>query len=348
MTIFREGRPRQSRVWGGDPSVGLASQTLPLIVGQLDESARYDLPKKSYVIGAQIHKASLFAPHLVLFATLPEHKPFDPMPVFPRSMANAPVFQPHFPKTFIQSINPEEKDQVPGRVWISPPPLPMGVFVSQEGTYGIQITVSGSGQAGIYRVQNNIVGYNVYVHAGSPPDPTSIPTTFSSTLPISVPLTPPVSGTLTYYVLVCTQDHYGLQSVNQNPQFVVTIDSSGGLLLSPIAAPTNLSLYQQIADTINILASYAGYSTDVSPATLWKIWIKVTLPDPTMDTPAIISTVTGDTLSVTSGSFAPGTYYVMVGLYRLADNSLSPTAYAQITLSASPSQPIPVPSGFQQ
>lgn len=226
-------------------------------------------------------------------------------------------------------------------------PLPSWIYVSQEGVYDILNTMEGAGQVGGYRTQNAILGYNVYVGVNGLPDLTQPPTTWSATLPVSVPITPPVSGTETLYVLVQTQDNYGLVSANQYYTIFI-IDSTGGFVLSIIAPPQTLQLFQQEGQMIRLLAEYPTANLDTAPATSWKIWAALTLPNPMVDIPVSVVAVSGVNLITAIGPFSPGTYYVMVGLYRIADNSLSTTIYSTVVVSGLPSEVIPVPSGFQE
>lgn len=217
--------------------------------------------------------------------------------------------------------------------------------LAQAGTYGIgNSVVGGSAHSGLYRVQNNIAGYNVWVGIGSLPDLTQPPTLLSATLPISVPLTPPISGTQTFYILVTAQDHYGLNS--QNQQYTVfTIDSTGGLFKPDIVAPQALSLWPQSGGAIRIMATYPAASSDAFPADVWRIWIDTVMPNPMM-TPTLTTGVNGRNLIINSAEQSPGTYYVMVALFRSSDSFQSPAIVAQVVVPTGPPEVAAVPSGF--
>ena len=201
-------------------------------------------------------------------------------------------------------------------------------------------------QGGRYRINNAIAGYNVYIGTGSLPNLAAAPAVFSATLPISIPLTPPVSGTKTFYILIQAQDSYGLQSQNQYYS-TVTIDSTGGLVLNPLSSPANLSLIQQPGGYIMVMASYPAVDTDYTPATLWYIWVKSTLPVPGVDTPVLIVPVSGQFLGAVVGPETAGTWYVMVGLFRAADGSISPTIYNTVVVNGTPAEVDAIPSGWQ-
>jgi hypothetical protein len=276
---------------------------------------------------------------------------FDPLFDYNEQWWEQFRFQPS-PITFLPiGINPnpsQRQDQLPdfNSLWwqqLRLHPLPSGIVTSQIGTSGIYNAIINASQVGISRIQNAIEGYNVWVGVGSLPDLAAAPYAFSAELPITVALTPPVSGTQTYYVLVTRQDTYGLNSVNQF-YTTITLDSNGNLIVPAPPTPQNIVLYQQPGGSIRVLASYPTFSTDQYPATAWYIWIGTTLPNPattpTMVVPA--STNLGTYTPVQS----PGTYYVMVALYQGANATLSGTIYTTVTVNADPGEVIAVPSGW--
>lgn len=203
-------------------------------------------------------------------------------------------------------------------------------------------TVSRSGG---YRVQNNIAGYNVYIGVNALPDLTQVPT-YSATLPISIATTPPGAGTKTYYVLVCAQDNYGLVSVNQYCS-TITIDHTGAQVLPPVTTPTNLTLLPQAGGYVRVMAQYPGFAYDPYPATTWKVWIGSSPPNPAVDTPAAIVAIS-NVLGVSIGVLSPGTYYAAVGLYRATDTALSTTLTGTVVLPTIPTEPVAVPTGWDQ
>jgi len=227
-------------------------------------------------------------------------------------------------------------------------PLPSSFTTSQEGVYGIGVTIIMSAQAGDFRIQNNIEGYNVYIGSGSLPDLTQPPTTFSPSLPISVTLTPPVSGTESFYILVTKQDTYGLNSQNQYFT-VITLDSSGNQVLPSIAIPQDLTLTNIADNKIRVMASYPTVSSDQYPANKWKVWAGLTPPDISSDTPVAIVNVNGKILAINIGPYSAGDLvYVVVALFRTTDSALSPVTSGTITIASPPSTVIAVPSGWEQ
>lgn len=214
--------------------------------------------------------------------------------------------------------------------------------VGMSGVYGA--VVGGVTQTGGFRVQNNIEGYNVYVGVDVLPDFTQPPAVFSLTLPISIPVIPPVSGTKTLNVVVRKQDTYGLESQNQYLTAFI-IDNTGGVAFDSLIPPQDFVLFQILSSSIRVLATYPGADTDTNPADLWKVWIGTTLPS-TGSLPYATQAVNGDTVGFVLGPVAPGTYYVILGLYRTLDSSLS-TVQGIVTVNGPPYEVVPVPSGYQ-
>lgn len=214
------------------------------------------------------------------------------------------------------------------------------------GAYGTPTQAGGGGRWGGYRVKNDIAGYNVYIGQDQMPDFSLPPASFSATLPINIATTPPGSGTRTYYIVVRRQNEYGLESQNQYPK-TITIDSTGALVLPPLASPTNLAVMPRPGGNIRLRAGYPGYNTDEYRADLWRLWITTTPPDVTSDPPTLQSPADGPALLTSFGSFTPGDYIVTLALYRNADAFTSPAVAATVTIGDGPETPAPVLSGFQ-
>lgn len=209
----------------------------------------------------------------------------------------------------------------------------------------VQISILTS-QIGDSRVQNNIEGWNVYVGMGVNPNLTLAPTSFATSLPIIVAITPPGSGTQSVNVAVRKQDTYGLESQNQSvTQFI--IDSSGATVVPNFGNPQGLTLVQSATDAIRVFSSYPNSLTDTAPATNWKIWIGTTMPNPAVDMPTLITSATR-ILAATINGLSPNTYFVIVGLYRTSDATLSPTLSGSVVVATLPSVVEAVPSTFDQ
>jgi hypothetical protein len=226
-----------------------------------------------------------------------------------------------------------------------PIPLQTTFWTSEVGVSGIYNVIFLVSQAGYSRVANDIQGYVVFVGAGILPDLTMPPAVYSKTLPITIPLTPPVSGLLTYYVLTRFRDVYGLESQNQFYSDF-TIDHTGRLILPPVATPTLLMLRQHEQGEISIAAMYAEALVDPYPATGWLIWYGLTPPNTSLP-PQASRPVTGKVLSYTTLPNPPGLYYVVVELYRGADGFTTGPLSGTVTVNVPPGEPVAVPSGFQ-
>lgn len=218
------------------------------------------------------------------------------------------------------------------------------VNTSQLGTFAVYNRVTAS-QVGVFRVANDIGGYNVYVGTGSLPDLTQPPEAFSATLPISVPLTPPLSGTETFYIIVRRQDHYGLESQNQ---FATTflLNTAGTLVLPPIQPPQGLLLNPLTGGKVRLNASNPQYGHTHYPANYWKVWLSVAVPNPSVDTPVAVVQVTGKTLTLLLGPYTAGIYHVAVALYRTNGGDLSAVLSGTVVIPAAPAPVVPVPGGW--
>lgn len=227
-------------------------------------------------------------------------------------------------------------------------PVPIGSFYlssGHAGASGIYSSIVGAGHSGNSRVRNDIAGYNTWVGVGTLPNLDATPTSFNQTLPAVIPITPPVSGNQTYYVVTTKQDHYGLNSQNQYPE-VFVINSSGVEVLPILPAPVVSNLIQQPEGYIRVLSLYSGYGVDEHPADVWKIWISTTPPNPAVDSPTSTYAVSSKTFLKDIGPYSPGLYYVVVALYRNADGFTSATANGTITVTPDPDEVVAVPGGF--
>lgn len=241
------------------------------------------------------------------------------------------------PEPFIESYSRQKT--------LLPLPLQAQILTSQEGVYGVLNTILLPAQSGIYRIQNDIKGYNLYLGSGSLPDLTAPPAAFSKTLPFQVALTPPGSGTLTYYVLVRTQDHYGL--VSQNSYFTtITIDSTGGVFMAPDSPPQELTLFKEEGGFVHILASYPGLNYDAFPANFWQIFAGTVPPNPLVGTPIAMPAVSGNILVFDAGPYTPGRVYFAVRMWRSADSAFTSAISGSILIPTTPPEVIAVSSGW--
>lgn len=176
-------------------------------------------------------------------------------------------------------------------------------------------------QFGKSRIQNlSAVGYLVYIGVNQYPDLSLPPHTIQSTLPIVINY--PTNGN-TLYVVVRYRNSFGLISNNIVPTIITP---SGGS--SPPIGPTNIVIYAQPDSSILI-----NFNSPGSDADKVKVWVGVTLPNIGVDTPAYFDAIDD---VVNFGTYSPGTYYVVIGLFRTTDAQLSPTVTKTITFDALP------------
>ena len=166
------------------------------------------------------------------------------------------------------------------------------------------------------RVANDsLIGYCVFVGVGVLPDLNSI-SAFSETLPITIPLTPPMS-TSVVNVLVRKRNKYGLFSQNQKC-FSFTVNSSGDLVNYELSPPTGILASIIDIGKIRVMGTYSNYNVDVYPATAFRVWIGTTPPDVNSDPFTIEQTTEGSgTFGVNlPDTYSPGTYHVAMTLVR--------------------------------
>lgn len=218
------------------------------------------------------------------------------------------------------------------------------VYDSQRGVYGIR-DLRFTHRVGDYRVKG-IPGFNIYVGYGSLPDLTLAPTQFSISLPIYVSHPPPISGQQTIYVVVREKDSFGLESQNQQPLTVI-IDLNGNTILPDLPIPLGVAAAPEKNSAIRVMARYPAFSQEQHPADVWRIWINTVPPDPLVDIPTATKNVNGANLSEDVLSYAAGTYYIAVALYRTADGKQSLAGTTIVVVPLIPDEPDPVHSGAQ-
>jgi hypothetical protein len=200
---------------------------------------------------------------------------------------------------------------------------------------------AGGSQLGISRVGNlGIQGYTVRIGRNAPPDFNAPPDGFGTTLPISVPAAPPLSGTDTLYVVVRNRNQYGLESQNQQA-ILLQLSSTNVMTLPPVAAPTNVTFTQRPAGKVQVTAQYTQYE-EVNAADIWQLWVSA-VPIVPGSAPSVNMPVTGFNFNQLLTGFTAGvTYYLGLGLFRSADAAQSPMATATFTYLAAPLPPLPV------
>lgn len=237
--------------------------------------------------------------------------------------------------------------------------LPGAHFVSQQGSYRVKLAVDNvcqlgycrrietmlNDQLGRYRLANNAKeGYCLYVGDGVLPILNGSPQAFAASLPFSYVVTPPGSGTKTFYTVVRKRNKYGLESQNQKPSLLI-VNSAGHLIRNALDAPANLQLAAMPNAVLRVSAIYPLAGDDPFPADKWRIWVDVSPPNTAL-TPTAEVAVAGNILFLDMTPFTPGTYFVAVALYRTIDTYTSPVTSATLIIPANPFRPKPVHSGF--
>lgn len=220
-------------------------------------------------------------------------------------------------------------------------PAGMTVNLAQETRFAI--TVAPDTEIQVYRYLYRVMGdvsANWYIGEDQMPDFTAAPAT---TFPpdASYALTPPVSGTKTYWVVLRWVDSYGHESYNTFPH-KFTINAAGTLLGAFTSAPYDIDVRETASGYVRVRAKYA---TGVDPTDADKFRIYVTTtgadPDPGTDTPTEYTMSIGQGTSgarVLDETLGPYDFAadvrVLVCAYNstLLDESVNRTA-SQITIS---------------
>lgn len=186
------------------------------------------------------------------------------------------------------------------------------VFTKQpRKTNALVPTIFSSVQSSRSRIQNlSAIGYLVYIGVNAPPDLSAPPYSVQTGLPITLPYTP---GSNTLYVVVRSRNSYGLISNNQQPTIIPT----------PTLPP--LTMTATVSDTA-LLVKITYVQADRV-----KVWVKATPPDIGVDTPAYDQLASQ---AFSFGTFTPGTYFVVVGLF--SGSSLSSTLMTTVTFPTLP------------
>jgi hypothetical protein len=170
--------------------------------------------------------------------------------------------------------------------------------------------------------------YELYVGEDTEPDfsATGQPVATSPTLPFLWTPTPPASGaTLDLHLVVRKRNEYNLDSFNVFSK-ILRIDSVGSEVLGPVTAPDNVSVYDDVTDSIRVITKYVK-SDDTTPADTWDVYVEVGIdPVPGVDTPKFTGSMTflGEeaflSAVIADSSFGAGdTVHVIVCAKRASD-----------------------------
>jgi len=194
-----------------------------------------------------------------------------------------------------------------------------------------------------YRVaDDDFSRFELYVGEDQLPDLTTEPILVSQTLPFSLPITPPVSGTKTIFVVLRERDEHGVISANQQTTIFV-IDSSGALEFVPPGPAVQLQLFPDAIGKVLVFLRYNKAADGLNPADTWEVFASEGVdPNPTVDVPVHTSTIIdfGELayLRTVIESFTPGaTLHVIGSVFRSSDGKRGVTLVEQIVLPLAPS-----------
>jgi hypothetical protein len=204
-------------------------------------------------------------------------------------------------------------------------------FRSYQGTYAQDFRVADS----------DLSRYELYIGEDELPNLRADPAKTSASLPFTLPITPPASGTKTVYAVLRERTEYGLVSLNEQPA-VFVIDDNGDLQLGPLSAPQEVSCKPAATGYGLVLAKY-NYAADDTPADDWEIYAKLN-SDPVIGVDSPVSTIALSPradgiayLSESIGPYATGNdLHVLVAVKRDADSERSSTAADPLELDAAP------------
>jgi len=196
---------------------------------------------------------------------------------------------------------------------------------------------------GVYRVANQALdAYCLFVGVGQLPNFTAAPSATSASLPFNYHSALPGSGTTTLFVTVRKRNVYGLLS--QTQQTTTLILTPAGLQRGAVPAPTSLYAAPIATNIIRVGARYPTITTDQYPADVWRVWVGSTAPNPATDTPTYIAAAS-EAISVDLTGYGPGTWYVVVGLYRTADSAQTVAAQRTVVYPVAPAVPLNAHTG---
>lgn len=140
--------------------------------------------------------------------------------------------------------------------------------------------------AGLYRIADDSLAlYEAYLGIDAEPDLTGAATATGASLPLSVAVTPPPSGTRTYHCVLRRRNKYGVISQNVYSR-LVRINSAGAQVALDPTAPSSTTVVDAGGGYVTVRAIYAA-GQDSSPADTWQVYETSTGADPVpgVDTP---------------------------------------------------------------
>jgi hypothetical protein len=193
-------------------------------------------------------------------------------------------------------------------------PANVSEIISSENKINIDYVVDGVTYTntirGYYRIQSTgSVLYSLWLGEGANPDLTVAPDTTSSSLPISLVITPPGAGTQEYRATVRQTNAYGITGHETN-YFSIWVNSAGTQVTKPINSPTDITVRNLAGGVAQVICKYQPLM-DSTPATRFAIYSTTNGfdPDPAIDVPTYVNF--SDSTQVIYSQFdgAPTLYY---------------------------------------
>lgn len=232
------------------------------------------------------------------------------------------------------------------------------------GAYAVRIVIEFTVSAVTYSetyagwfmvADNNLRAFRLYQGIDARPDLTAAPAAESTTSPLTLALSAPVSGIREHRLTLTYRDEYGHESVNQD-WASVELDSTGAEVTSPLQPPREVVLEELGAGVVHLMGRYY-YGLDSPNADTWLLYVRAdgTDPDPDTDTPvevlmtASVRSSWGRTLYHEFDEYEYGTdLRVLLRVYRSGDSAESTNSDAlQLTVGTAPVR-IPAAPGVLQ
>lgn len=135
----------------------------------------------------------------------------------------------------------------------------------------------------LYRIAGE-VEWRVWVSETASIDFSEAPDATGTTLPVSVPVTPPVSGTKDYWYAVRYMNRYGLASLNQYLRRI-TLNATGESVTGVPSSPYGTALADTFDGYVTVSTNYDKGNDDGFAANRLAIYASVGVdPDPDVDT----------------------------------------------------------------
>lgn len=131
----------------------------------------------------------------------------------------------------------------------------------------------------------NAEQWQLFVSEDGEFDFTNDPDAVSASLPITFPLSLPVSGDKDYWYVVRYRNRYGLTSLNQYAR-KASVNSGGVEVTLPPSSPFDTTLEDTFEGYVKVHTTYLKGDDDGYAANRWSVWASVgSDPDPDVDTP---------------------------------------------------------------